>query len=428
MAQRAQSVLATKDVFQKGDFHWKQFNVETSSASSSTPKPLLIFTPIVPGSYPVILFCHGFFIHNSFYSEFLGHIALHGFILVAPQLFSIGVPMFGPEEVKCEGRVVDWLDNGLQPLLPESVEAKLEKLVLVGHSKGGKTAFAVALGYCKTKLKFSALIGIDPVAGVSKCKPCRSLPDILTGVPRSFNLNIPVAVIGTGLGPEKANSLFPPCAPNGVNHKEFFSECKPPSAYFVATDYGHMDMLDDETPGVIGTMMSKCMCKNGKKGPRDLMRRTVGGLVVAFLRAQLNEQWKDFDAILASPNLAPAKLDDRAQPVLATTDVFQKGDIHWKQFNVETSTASSSPPKPLLIFTPAVPGSYPFCNVFACVGPSQIKFAGKVVDWLVEGFQPLLLENVKAKLEKLVLSGHGGKTAFAVALDHAKQTSNFQHS
>ncbi|KAG4400634.1 hypothetical protein AAZX31_07G092200 [Glycine max] len=86
MAQRAQSVLATKDVFQKGDFHWKQFNVETSSASSSTPKPLLIFTPIVPGSYPVILFCHGFFIHNSFYSEFLGHIALHGFILVAPQL------------------------------------------------------------------------------------------------------------------------------------------------------------------------------------------------------------------------------------------------------------------------------------------------------------------------------------------------------
>ncbi|KAG5009425.1 hypothetical protein AAZX31_07G092100 [Glycine max] len=310
MAQRAQPALATTDVFQKGDIHWKQFNVETSTASSSPPKPLLIFTPTVPGLYPVILFCHGFCIRTSYYSKLLAHIVSHGFILVAPQLFSIGVPMFGPEEVKCEGRVVDWLDNGLQPLLPESVEAKLEKLVLVGHSKGGKTAFAVALGYCKTKLKFSALIGIDPVAGVSKCKPCRSLPDILTGVPRSFNLNIPVAVIGTGLGPEKANSLFPPCAPNGVNHKEFFSECKPPSAYFVATDYGHMDMLDDETPGVIGTMMSKCMCKNGKKGPRDLMRRTVGGLVVAFLRAQLNEQWKDFDAILASPNLAPAKLDD----------------------------------------------------------------------------------------------------------------------
>ncbi|KAG5009426.1 hypothetical protein JHK87_017941 [Glycine soja] len=175
MAQRAQSVLATKDVFQKGDFHWKQFNVETSSASSSTPKPLLIFTPIVPGSYPVILFCHGFFIHNSFYSEFLGHIALHGFILVAPQL--------------------------------------------------------------------------------------------------------------------KANFVSPPCAPDGENHKEFFNECKPSCAHFVATD------------NLVGPILSNCVCKDGID-PRDSMRRAVGGLVVAFLRAQLNNLWKDFNAILADPYLA----------------------------------------------------------------------------------------------------------------------------
>lgn len=220
--------------------------------------------------------------------------------------------MPGPCEVKFAGKVVDWIAEGLQAqlnsIVGEYIQAQLETLVLAGHSKGGKTAFAVALGHAKTKLNYSALIGIDPVEGASKCKMCRTLPHILTGQPQSFNLDIPVAVIGTGLGPEMKGCCSPPCAPDGVNHMEFFYECKPPCAHFVTKDYGHMDMLDDETPGVMGNLM-KCMCKNGN-GPKDFMRRTIGGLVVAFLRAQLNDQWKDFNAILEDPNLPPAKLDD----------------------------------------------------------------------------------------------------------------------
>lgn len=216
--------------------------------------------------------------------------------------------MSGRNEVESAGKVVDWIADELQPLLPERVEAKLDNLVLAGHSKGGKTAFAVALGYARTKLNSSVLIGIDPVAGQSKCKVCRTYPHILTYVPRSFNLTIPVAVIGTGLGPEKANSFSFPCAPDGVNHKEFFNECKPPCGHFVAKEYGHNDILDDETPGIVGEVISKCLCKNGK-GPREFMRKTVGGLVVAFLRAHLNCKWEDFDAILADPDIAPAKLD-----------------------------------------------------------------------------------------------------------------------
>ncbi|XP_061353240.1 chlorophyllase-1-like [Gastrolobium bilobum] len=307
LSQRAQPELGTKSVFEEGDIKWRQFNVDTST-TSSPPKPLLVFTPTVTGAYYVIMFCHGFCIRNSFYSKLLGHLASHGFIVVAPQLFGNGLPLSGPNEVEFAGKVVDWIAKELQPLLPEHVQAKLKNLVLVGHSKGGKTAFAVALGYAKTKLNFSALVGIDPVAGLSKCKICRTFPHILTGVPESFNLNIPVAVIGTGLGPEKPNCCAPPCAPHGVNHDEFFNECKPPCVHFVAKDYGHMDMLDDETPGLVGTILSKCMCKNGT-GPKDLMRRTVGGLIVAFLKGHFNAQWKDLDAILADPELAPAKLD-----------------------------------------------------------------------------------------------------------------------
>jgi len=86
MALRDKPVLATTigtDIFQSGNFKWKTFNVDTS------PKPLLVFTPTVEGTYPVILFYHGFAIWNSYYHNLLGHITSHGFIVVAPQLVYI---------------------------------------------------------------------------------------------------------------------------------------------------------------------------------------------------------------------------------------------------------------------------------------------------------------------------------------------------
>ncbi|KAI4301218.1 hypothetical protein L6164_034518 [Bauhinia variegata] len=127
--------------------------------------------------------------------------------------------MRGPKEVRFAGSVANWIAENLESALAENlkrndVKANLEQFDVAGHS-------------------------------------------------------IPVAVIGTGLGPKPA-SIFPPipCAPDGFNHKEFFSKCKPPCAHFVAKDYGHIDMLDDDKSG--------CKCKNGT-GPRDLTRRTVGG-------------------------------------------------------------------------------------------------------------------------------------------------------
>ncbi|KAG0532938.1 hypothetical protein BDA96_04G148400 [Sorghum bicolor] len=93
---------------------------------------------------------------------------------------------------------------------------------------------------------------------------------------------MPVLVIGTGLGEEKRNILFPPCAPKDVNHKEFYLECMPPCYYFVTKDYGHLDMLDDDAPKFM-----TCMCKDGKNC-KDMMRRSVAGIMVAFLKAVLS--------------------------------------------------------------------------------------------------------------------------------------------
>lgn len=194
--------------------------------------------------------------------------------------------MAGPdtaEEINTAAAITNWLSEGLQGYLPNGVKPNLGKLGLAGHSRGGKVAFALALKKSFTS-KFSAIIGIDPVDGTEKGK--QTNPPVLTYVPRSFDLKMAALVIGSGLGEVKRNSLFPPCAPNGVNHKDFYNECREPACYFIVKDYGHTDMLDDETPGIRGKA-SHCLCKNGNS--REPMRTFVGGIMVAFCNAYLKE-------------------------------------------------------------------------------------------------------------------------------------------
>ncbi|KAL0460981.1 UNVERIFIED_CONTAM: Chlorophyllase-2, chloroplastic [Sesamum latifolium] len=224
------------------------------------------------------------------------------------------------EEVRRAAQVTDWLPTGLPLLLPEKVNPDIDNLALAGHSRGGKTAFALALGRTEGKSrkkkarsirdivvdvtqpsKFKAVIGVDPVAGSSPSN--RPQPHILEYIPRCFNMSIPVAVIGSGYGNQSLGLLRPPCAPDGVNHSEFFNESKPPACYFLAKDYGHGDMLDEW----YANMMSY-MCKSGT-GPRDLMRRSVGGIVVAALKSYLGSSDDDLNAIVHDPTTAPATLD-----------------------------------------------------------------------------------------------------------------------
>ncbi|KAI8009498.1 Chlorophyllase-1 [Camellia lanceoleosa] len=178
-------VVGTTNVFEEGKLSVESITVNESS-SSSPPKPLLIVTPTLEGTYPVLLFFHGFLIQNKSYKDTLQHISSHGFIVVAAQ------------EVDSATEVTNWLSAGLQSTLPKNVQGNLLKLALSDHSRGGKAAFALALGHAETQptLKFSALIGLDPVAGSSIKDQID--PKILTFVPRSFDLSIPIAVIGTG--------------------------------------------------------------------------------------------------------------------------------------------------------------------------------------------------------------------------------------
>lgn len=73
-------------VFKWGHRQVKLLTVDDNSPSPP-PFPLLVATPLEgTGIFPVILFVHGYLLHNTFYSELFQHIASHGYIVVSPQV------------------------------------------------------------------------------------------------------------------------------------------------------------------------------------------------------------------------------------------------------------------------------------------------------------------------------------------------------
>ncbi|KAH6791114.1 hypothetical protein C2S51_006120 [Perilla frutescens var. frutescens] len=324
------SEAATSDVFEKGKYETGQFTVKASKdkkVKSSLPVDVFVVTPTAKGTYPVLLFCPGWKMKNDWYSDMFRHIASHGYILVAPQLYGFFLEISISEEIERGIAVTEWVSRELSTALEENNYSNVypdveDNLVVSGHSRGGKTAFALALGetgdqtHKKNKKKktsawtvrdpppqkFKAVIGIDPVGGLSPS--IRSAPRILQYIPRCFNMSIPVAVVGAGYS-DQPKGIVPPCAPDGVNHSEFFNESKPPVCYFLATEYGHFDMMDDHVLllDIVRTFIAKSC-----EGSREPMRRAVGGAVVAFLRAYLGGHQKDLDAIVDDPAVAPITL------------------------------------------------------------------------------------------------------------------------
>ncbi|GER38340.1 chlorophyllase-1 [Striga asiatica] len=297
MAQFENEFVSSKlSVFEPGNVTVKTTKVK----KPYSPAELLVLAPEAEGSYPVLLFCHGYCTKNTWYSHILQHVSSHGYIIVAPQFYHYLLISLN-DEIKMAAKVTDWLPKGLSPYLPENVKPNISKLALMGHSRGGKVAFALALDYKPISLKFKALLGLDPVSMPNP--PAWVEPKILSYVPHSFKISIPVGIIGTGLSSQKRWGIIPPLAPDGFNHSEFFNESKPPCCYFLAKEYGHCDMLNESKLG-----LTSLVCKSGK-GSKEKMRRGVGGVVVALLKGYLEGEFGSLESIVAEPCIAPVTLD-----------------------------------------------------------------------------------------------------------------------
>eukprot|EP00898_Chlorokybus_atmophyticus_P000913 jgi/Chlat1/1822/Chrsp138S00113 len=258
-------------------------------------KPLLIASPISSQPHGVVLFAHGFMMLNSYYSTLIEHIASHGYIVIAPQSNHTLSSADCSEELEGLSRVLDWLPGNLAASV-QSCTPDLRKLVLVGHSRGGKVAYALSLGLkCTFQLKVSDLIAFDPVDGDKN-----SIPRVTKA---SFGFPFPTLLIACGLG----DKCVVQCAPAEMSHNAFFSACASQVYHFIGQDAGHMDFLNDKI--LDGSPMHRLathVCPPyGRKHKRAPMRAFAAGVSVAYLRSLFDSRSTVFKDIVAEPESVP---------------------------------------------------------------------------------------------------------------------------
>ena len=245
-------------------------------AAAGAPAPTTIYAPVQGGQYPVVVFQHGFLMATGHYGAMLRHIASHGFIVVAPQMYDAGgFPIGKPntdQEAALAVQVLTWARASLQAQVPGRT-ARLDRLGMVGHSRGSKVIWKVIKGGQQAQ----ALVGLDPVDGTGG--PLGGDPRVLSG---QVNHTIPTLIVGTGLGPIDGGLLQPACAPQGDNYVQFYGAARSPAYQVVLTEHGHLDMLDDN-PSPCGRECTICPA-----GPsRAPARAASAGLIVALMRAEL---------------------------------------------------------------------------------------------------------------------------------------------
>jgi chlorophyllase len=228
----------------------------------------------------VIIFQHGFTGSIKGYETILNHIASHGFVVVAPQMYPVGEGMGGsyptPEEEADLGvQIICWVQKNINKIVPVNADAKL--LGIAGHSRGGQIAYRMAL---QVPRKIKALSGVDPVDGLVMFGQELAITGPLT-------FKIPTYILGTGLGPvPPPNTQFDlSCAPADIGFQHFYDNNPSPSWLAVATEYGHADMIDEID-----------LCENGvcdtfcPGGPdRDAMRSFTAGTLAAFFSGTLQK-------------------------------------------------------------------------------------------------------------------------------------------
>jgi chlorophyllase len=249
---------------------------QVEQGQSGAPVPIILFYPLEPGTYAVVVFQHGFLMAAAYYSEILTHLASQGFIVAAPQMYEAGGLPIGkpstPEEAALAVQVLEWIRVNVSAFA--GVTARTDLLGYAGHSRGGKVSWLLLK---QDSSRARAVAGVDPVDGTGG--PMGGEERIIQG---PFDFPFPSLVLGTGLGPVSSGPLQPACAPEGDNHVQFYDASASPAWHVVATEQGHLDMLDAATPGC-GMECSACPAGPDRAG----MRLLTGGLLAAFFRGSL---------------------------------------------------------------------------------------------------------------------------------------------
>jgi chlorophyllase len=235
------------------------------------PVQMDIYTPQEAFRYPVIVLQHGFSGSIKEYETILNHLASHGFVVVAPQMYPPSGPWPTYEEEAALGvQIISWVQENLNNIVPVNADTSL--LGLAGHSRGGQAAYRMAIQAPET---VNALAGVDPVDGSTQNDQAVIGP---------LDFTIPTYILGTGLGPVNVADYPVACAPAERGYQHFYPFNPHPAWLAVATENGHTDMLDEsdlcpEEPSCT------TFCPSGPN--RDGMRSFTAGTLAAFFSGTL---------------------------------------------------------------------------------------------------------------------------------------------
>ncbi|XP_065899751.1 uncharacterized protein [Dysidea avara] len=228
-------VLRAKVYEFKGDpYHGGDLPVRYANLASYKELPLytLLFYPLEPGEYVPIVFIPGLdgTVPPNFYSDTLGHLASHGYVIITMDTV---VPLVGNGKLhkdeflaKRVYEEVIWLQSNLAqqvlPSLVDNVTVDWSLLGLAAHSAGGDTIL---------QLLQNRTLGAKAVAFME---------------PFSFNFrkplgySIPALSYGTELCEEEPNCCVP-----GIDYRHFYDMLDCPRVLMNVTDYGHCAILND---------------------------------------------------------------------------------------------------------------------------------------------------------------------------------------
>ncbi len=238
-----------------------------------------------PGPFPVVVFMHGFQLGPNDYTSYGTHLASWGYVTIRPQLPAyIG----GPNHVQLAeqvGSILDWVEaNADDPEGPLAGLADLERVVLAGHSLGGKLSFLVATQDVRPR----AVVGVDPVdaAGGPIPLPPQQYPSVTPE--RMGDLAVPFLVIGETTNATCEGFGCQACAPEADNFAQYFEHAASPAMQIEVAGANHMSVLDNPDCG-----LACAVCARGDDDPavtRLLTRRYLTAFLQVFVRGE--DAWR----------------------------------------------------------------------------------------------------------------------------------------
>lgn len=255
---------------------------------AGTTIPLTMHVPTSEGPHPVVVLLAGFLLGPSDYTSYGEHLGSWGYVVLMPELPG------GTQSADRDAVVglLDWLEGpGTLDGAVLGGRADPERLMLGGHSRGGKISFLTATADPRP----DAIFGIDPVdsAGGPGAQPGPDNPSV---APELMPLVLaPMTIVGETTN---ATGGLMSCAPQDENFQQYFAAASAPAVAIEFLAANHMSFLDNPNCG-----FTCSVCPAGTDDP-SVTRRMTQGYMVAFAQWQLRGQ-EGYRAYLAGDFAQP---------------------------------------------------------------------------------------------------------------------------